>query len=297
MNTIDLIQTTPHQVSGVGPAHSRAIPALLPASEREAARKLPFDNMHNFRDLGGYQTSDGRQVKWGWVYRCDKLSSLSDEDQNFIVRLGIKQVSDFRSDEERYESPHKLPATGDITVNILPITVEAAQIERITARLQEENATADDMAHLLVEANREMVERFTPVYREWLQSLLKESSYPQAFHCTAGKDRTGFGAAILLSILGVPYRTILQDYLATNAYTAARVDAIMHYVNEKTMHQVNKDVIRTLFTVQEQYLGEAFKAIDEEYGDLERYIETGLGVSESDRAHLQTLLLEPVNQS
>jgi protein-tyrosine phosphatase len=205
--------------------------------------------MHNFRDLGGYRTSDNRQLKWGRIYRSDKLSSLSEEDQNFILRLGISQISDFRSDEERQDAPHKLPSNAGITINELPIPLEAAQIERVAARLQEENVTADDMGHFLVEANREMVERYTPVYKQWLQSLLSEESYPQVFHCTAGKDRTGFGAALLLSILGVPHDVIVQDYLATNTYTAARVDHIVQYVNEKTMHQVNQDVVRVLFTV------------------------------------------------
>ena len=152
------------------------------------------------------------------------------------------------------------------------------------------------MGHFLVEANREMVERYTPVYKQWLQSLLSEESYPQVFHCTAGKDRTGFGAALLLSILGVPHDVIVQDYLATNTYTAARVDHIVQYVNEKTMHQVNQDVVRVLFTVQKHYLAEAFKAIEEEYGDIDNYIETALGFTQTERATLQTLLLEPVSQ-
>jgi protein-tyrosine phosphatase len=295
MNTIDLIHKTPHLAAESIPAEARVIPALLPESERQAARKLFFDCTHNFRDLGGYRTTDNRQLKWGRVYRSDKLSSLSEQDQHFILRLGISQVSDFRSDEERRDSPHNLPLNSGITVRELPITSDAVQIERITLRLQEDDATADDMALFLVEANREMVERFTPIYRQWLQALLNEDSYPQVFHCTAGKDRTGFGAALLLSILGVPQQTILQDYLATNTYTAARVDSIVHYVHEKTMHQVNQDVIRTLFTVQAHYLGEAFKAIEEEYGNVDNYIEIALGFTHTQRLILQSLLLQPVS--
>lgn len=296
MNTIDFLHATPQPYTESIPAQTRAIPALLPPTQREALRKLSFDRMHNFRDLGGYRTSDNRQLKWGRIYRSDKLSSLSEEDQNFILRLGISQISDFRSDEERQDAPHKLPSNAGITINELPIPLEAAQIERVAARLQEENVTADDMGHFLVEANREMVERYTPVYKQWLQSLLSEESYPQVFHCTAGKDRTGFGAALLLSILGVPHDVIVQDYLATNTYTAARVDHIVQYVNEKTMHQVNQDVVRVLFTVQKHYLAEAFKAIEEEYGDIDNYIETALGFTQAERATLQTLLLEPVSQ-
>jgi protein-tyrosine phosphatase len=295
MNNIDLIHKTPNVAAESIPAEARVIPALLPEPERQAARKLFFDCTHNFRDLGGYRTTDNRQLKWGRVYRSDKLSSLSEQDQHFILRLGISQVSDFRSDEERRDSPHNLPLNSGITVRELPITSDAVQIERITLRLQEDDATADDMALFLIEANREMVERFTPIYRQWLQALLNEDSYPQVFHCTAGKDRTGFGAALLLSILGVPQQTILQDYLATNTYTAARVDSIVHYVHEKTMHQVNQDVIRTLFTVQAHYLGEAFKAIEEEYGNVDNYIEIALGFTHTQRLILQSLLLQPVS--
>ena len=293
MNAIDLLHSVPHQVNIAGAAETRAIPALLPASEREALRKLPFDRMHNFRDLGGYQNGDKQQIKWGMLYRADKLSSLSEEDLKFITRLGIKQVSDFRSDEEHRDAPHNLPDTSGVVIKRLPITVEAAEIERILSQLQKENVTADDMAHFLIEANREMIERFTPVYRRWLQSLLDENNYPHVFHCTAGKDRTGLGAALVLRILGVPKETIVQDYLATNSYTAKRVDHIVHYFTEKTMHQVNQDVIRTLFTVQAHYLEEAFKAIDEEYRDFDTYLETAVGFAEAERVALKNLLLEP----
>lgn len=293
MNAIDLLHSVPHQANTVGTAETRAIPALLPATEREALRKLSFDRMHNFRDLGGYRNDDKQQVKWGMLYRADKLSSLSEEDIKFITRLGIKQVSDFRSDEEHQDAPHNLPDSCGVVIKRLPITVEAAEIERIISQLQKENVTADDMAHFLIEANREMVERFTPVYRRWLRSLLSKDNYPHVFHCTAGKDRTGLGAALVLRILGVPKETIIQDYLATNSYTAKRVDQIVHYVTEKTMHQVNQDVIRTLFTVQAHYLEEAFKAIDEEYGDFDTYLETAIGFAEAERVALKNLLLEP----
>lgn len=293
MNTMDLIHSVPHQLNDVGASENRPIPALLPAAEREALRKLPFERMHNFRDLGGYRNENKEQVKWGKIYRADKLSSLSEEDLKFIARLGIKQVSDFRSDEEHQDAPHNLPNSSGVVIQRLPITVEAAEIERILTQLHKENVTADDMAHFLIEANREMVERFTPVYRRWLQSLLDEANYPHVFHCTAGKDRTGLGAALVLRILGVPKETIVHDYLATNSYTAKRVDHIVHYVTEKTMHQVNQDVIRTLFTVQAHYLEEAFKAIDEEYGDFDTYLETALGFAEAERAALKNLLLEP----
>ena len=119
-------------------ADERPIPAQLPPEERLALRKLPFEQAHNFRDLGGYLSGDGRYTRWGKIYRTDKLSSLSEQDQRYLQRLGVKRIVDFRSDEERNTAPHTLHPESRILIDPLPINVEAAQIERVTARLQEQ---------------------------------------------------------------------------------------------------------------------------------------------------------------
>ena len=293
MNPIDIIRSLPTVKPESIDAELRPIPAEVPHSYREDLRKLPFDNMHNFRDLGGFTTADGRAVKWGVIYRADKIADLSLQDQRYLERLNLRKIIDFRSDEERYEAPHSLLPETSITIEAHPVTVEAAQIEKVTARLQQENVTAEDIALFLIEANREMIERFTPVYKQWLHSLLAENSHPQVFHCTAGKDRTGLAAALLLRILGVAPDQVMHDYLATNLYTGARVEQIVHHINEMTMHQVNEDVIRMLFKVQSRFLNEAYKSIDEHYGDFAGYIEIGLGFGESECNRLRALLLEP----
>ncbi|MEX1669363.1 tyrosine-protein phosphatase [Zhongshania guokunii] len=293
MNPIDIIKSLPALNIKSIDAALRPIPAECAYGEREALRKLTFDNMHNFRELGGYTTTDGMQIKWGMVYRADKLAGLSEQDQYFLERLKLRKIIDFRSDEERFEAPHTLLANSAIEIAPHPVTVEAAQIEKVTARLVEENVNAEDMALFLIEANREMIERFTPVYKKWLHSLLEDGSFPQVFHCTAGKDRTGLAAALLMRILGVPNELIMQDYLATNHYTAKRVERIVHHVIETTLHQINQDVVRTLFKVQTRFLNEAFLTIDEEYGDFATYLETGLGFGEAQCARLRELLLEP----
>ena len=86
---------------GGAPPDQRSIPAELPASAREAARRLPLDGAHNFRDLGGYATSDGRTLRWGVLYRSDALADLSDDDLAYLGRLGLRRVVDFRSPLER----------------------------------------------------------------------------------------------------------------------------------------------------------------------------------------------------
>lgn len=271
---------------------SRPIPAQLPYGQRLDMRKLPFNRAHNFRDIGGYQTTDGRSIKWGMVYRSDKLSRLSEDDQGFLERLGIRRVIDFRSDQERRESPHSLLPNSKIAIHPMPVSVDAAQVEIISRHLQEQNSTPEQMGRFLIEANREMVERFSDTFKNWIQQLLDENNYPQVFHCTAGKDRTGFAAAVLLTALGVSRDTIMDDYLATNHFTKIRIEQAVRFLADHSLYQVNSDVVRALFGVQPRYLNEAFKAMEEKYHSVDEYLEVGLGIGPAEKARLQALLLE-----
>src|SRR5690606_28692555 len=120
--------------------------------------------------------------------------------------------------------------------------------------------------NFLVDANRDFVEQHTPVYREWMQSLLQADAYPALFHCTAGKDRTGFAAALVLAALDVPQDTIYQDYLATNSYTEDYREKVKLFITLRSFGKVDGDTLEPLFGVERRYLEEAFKAIDEHYG-------------------------------
>ncbi len=273
-------------------ASARPIPVDLPSTQRDNLRKLPFEQAHNFRDLGGYQSRDGRQLKWGMIYRTDKLSALSEEDQKYLQRLALRRIVDFRSDEERLSAPHALPIDCDIRIDAMPIAVEAAQIELVTARLKQENVSAGDMEAMLIDANREMISRYTPVYRQWIQSLLHTDHYPQLFHCTAGKDRTGLAAALLLHALDVPEETIMEDYLATNDYTEAYTEQTITQIFAMKLLPVSEEVIRALFRVQPQFINAAFDTISESYGNLQNYFEHGLGFTPSQQQDLRDLLLE-----
>ena len=127
----------------------RPIQANLSENLREDSRKLPFKGSHNFRDLGGYKTADGKTVKWGKVYRSDNLHSLTDEDVKYMERLNLKSVVDFRSDEERNEEPDRL--TPDMTPILLPIKFEP---EGVTETLMRDLTFGDlDSSNLLRDFN------------------------------------------------------------------------------------------------------------------------------------------------
>ncbi|MEC7957974.1 MAG: tyrosine-protein phosphatase, partial [Pseudomonadota bacterium] len=105
----------------------RPIPLKFSENLREDYRKLPFTGAHNFRDLGGYKTEDGRTVKWGKIYRSDNLHSLTDEDLKYMKRLNIKSVVDFRSLEERESEPDRL--NPDMTQVLLPINFQPKELD------------------------------------------------------------------------------------------------------------------------------------------------------------------------
>ena len=266
----------------------RPIPANLSENLREDTRKLPFTGAHNFRDLGGYKTSDGKTVKWGKVYRSDNLHSLTDEDLKYMERLNLKSVVDFRSDEERNEEPDRL--TPDMTPILLPIKFEPEGVtENLTRDLTFGNL---DSSNLLRDFNIILVKEFTEEYREFFRHIVDNGGEPFVLHCTAGKDRAGFGSAMILTVLGVPREKIIEDYLLTNAYVSDHVDRKLLETELKTFFRADSDNLRKINFVEERYIQAAFDTIDSHWGGMDQYISEGLNLTEEDINKIKDYYLE-----
>ena len=266
----------------------RPIPANLSENLREDTRKLPFTGAHNFRDLGGYKTSDGKTVKWGKVYRSDNLHSLTDEDLKYMERLNIKSVVDFRSDEERNEEPDRL--TPDMTPILLPIKFEP---EGVTETLVRDLTFGDlDSSNLLRDFNVILVKEFTEEYKEFFRYIVDNGGEPFVLHCTAGKDRAGFGSAMILTVLGVPREKIIEDYLLTNTYVSDHVDRKLLETELKTFFRADSDNLRKINFVEERYIQAAFDTIDSHWGGMDQYISDGLNLTEEDIGKIRNYYLE-----
>ena len=266
----------------------RPIPANLSENLRDDTRKLPFTGAHNFRDLGGYKTSDGKTVKWGKVYRSDNLHSLTDEDLKYMERLNIKSVVDFRSDEERNEEPDRL--TPDMTPILLPIKFEPEGVtENLTRDLTFGNL---DSSNLLRDFNIILVKEFTEEYREFFRHIVDNGGEPFLLHCTAGKDRAGFGSAMILTVLGVPREKIIEDYLLTNTYVSDHVDRKLLETELKTFFRADSDNLRKINFVEERYIQAAFDTIDSHWGGMDQYISEGLNLTEEDINKIKDYYLE-----
>jgi len=270
----------------------RPIPLKFSENLREDYRKLPFTGAHNFRDLGGYKTEDGRTVKWGKIYRSDNLHSLTDEDLKYMKRLNIKSVVDFRSVEERENEPDRL--NPDMTQVLLPIKFQPKELDDDSIKNLMKDLTFGDLdsSNLLRDFNIVIVEEFTDEYKNFFRHIIENNAEPLVFHCTAGKDRAGFASAMILTILGVPREKVIEDYLLTNTYVKDHVDDKMLEIELKTFFRADTDNLRKINLVEERYIQAAFDTIDSKWGGMDRYISEALNLNEEDILKLQDFYLE-----
>ena len=140
-----------------------------------------------------------------------------------------------------------------------------------------------DMAAYMMNVNRQFALDYTGVYSRWIRNLAgNPDPSPMVFHCTAGKDRAGFAAAILLRTLGIPEDTVLADYLKTNIYTVEFMEKTIRKIRTMTQFRNDGEIIRPLLGVDKRYLQTALDTIDEKWGSFEEYIKCGLRLSESE---------------
>jgi protein-tyrosine phosphatase len=260
-------------------------------------RHIELQGTPNFRDIGGYETIDGHFVKWGLVYRTGVLSYLTPSDFIYLRQLGVRVVCDFRTHQENEQAPEQWIPDSGATMISLPIGSDNGK--SATAGLQQfaqGHPTTDQFKQRMEKAYSNFVFEFSPEYARVFTEL-KQDHLPLAYHCTAGKDRTGIFTALLLRVLGVPMPTILDDYALTNRYFMSKADNTQ--ASQKARAQA-ESMLKTFTPEQRQvlmaadpaYLKATFAAIDERYGSFDSYRRQALGLSDSDvsalRAHLLT---------
>ena len=269
--------------------NSMELAGTRPYDMEKRQRRLTFAKVKNFRDLGGYPTADGRTVRWGVLYRSDSLHKLTESDLKKISSLNLSRVFDFRSENEAKHEPDRLPE--GIKLVHLPMLDASTKVWHEQRDDMVKNMKSINPADFMLATNSELATKFTPEYKSFYQELLASNGSPILFHCAAGKDRTGFAAASLLRILGVPNDVIMQDYLLTNRYL---LNAYQWNLFLAGIIKGRKfaDGIRGFMKADKGYLTAAFTALETEHGSFENYVRDGLGLTEHDVERLKKYYLE-----
>ncbi len=254
-------------------------------------RLVPLEGSHNFRDLGGYRTADGRQLRWERLYRSDTLSGLTDDDVDALQPLRLRTIVDLRSERERREDPDRVLELAPDTV--LALEVEAVGLDPVTLRdkIRTGGIMALELEAVMLDAYRAF-ETHAPVWRAFFDQLEQEESYPLVFHCTAGKDRTGFAAALVLLALGVPEETVVEDYLATNAYQQTMREAVLRWVPLYSFFRTEPEDLLPLLEARREYLALSLEAVRARWGSVDAYLEEALGLTPERLDALRARLLE-----
>jgi protein-tyrosine phosphatase len=238
----------------------------------------PLQGASNFRDVGGYRNADGRLVRRGQVFRSDHLAGLTSDDLAHLQSLGIGHSLDFRGVAEYTATPYAIPGVQRVALTIEPTVI--ARMQALVA--QGVVPTTEETVELMRETYRDFVNRNADTYGRFLKHLLEQPT-PQVFHCTAGKDRTGFAAALLLSALGVHRATIEHDYLLTNQ---------LYRRDPQLEGKGHPHVMKVLWQVQPEFLHAAFETIDAQHGGMTDYLHGAIGLRPQELAELRRMLLE-----
>lgn len=254
-------------------------------------QKLDFEGPNNFREMGGYPVGDGKTMAQGRLFRSDHLGHMTEADQKLFAELGIKTVVDLRRENEREDILDNIQAPS-VNQIWLPVVAEGADVTYLRRGMEKGTIDAEKAAQYLTRANQGFIDIHAHVFKEFLEILLDPASYPLVFHCSAGKDRAGFAAALALWIAGADDETVMHDYLATNHCTANYLNGLIDGIADNPLVQTSPEALRTLMQVRPEYLGAAIDAANQNYGSIQNFIAQALDITPEKRAKLQALLCE-----
>ena len=253
-------------------------------------RVVNLDGGINFRDLGGYSNNQGKTVKWRKIMRCGHLANLSDQDLNILEDMGVTQIHDFRRKDEQKQSPScaiRAEFVDDYQISI-------GDISRFWEFLFEGELTPESSHELVVNSYRSCIDAVIPAFSHFMRKVVDNAENSCVFHCSAGKDRTGMAAALILSALDVPRETIIEDYLLTRQHydSTKLIDIIEGHLREANVDNWERAWLTPYVSVHQDNIEAFLDAIDLKYGSMKRYLIDALGLSEGDLDSMRRKFLD-----
>ena len=253
-----------------------------------AERLVALDGARNFRDFGGYPAADGRIVRRGRLYRANRLSRLSADDCRMLDNLGIRTIFDLRARHEREADPTAW--TGD---HLETHVFRPGHKRRLIDMAMEYPPTAEGAHRLMIDFYAELPRTMAHVFGEVLQRIAN-GAVPCVIHCSAGKDRTGMAAALVLAALGVSRDVITADYALTSLTrqdTGDQARAVLRDGSRRAFHErFGADAVAVMMAAKPAYIAAALDAIDAAHGSMDVYLDS-LGTDEAMREKMRGALL------
>ncbi|MCI1553122.1 MAG: tyrosine-protein phosphatase [Levilactobacillus sp.] len=261
------------------------VQAATHATTVQAGKQIKLQGAENVRDLGGYRTKTGKTVKRHVLLRAAALNKLTKADAQKLKKVyHVRTDVDLRSKAEAAKAPD-VKISG-VTYKFDPVVKDVSQQFSMTSK---------DGVKIMENGYKAMVTSVQgkKAYKQLFKILLKNpKGQAVLWHCTAGKDRTGIGTALVLSALGVSRKTVMSDYLLSNKYLAASNKAAIKQLKDKGADAATIKLMTDMMVVKKSYLNAAFSAINKKYGSVDKYLQKGLGLTKADRTKLQKLYLK-----
>ena len=259
---------------------------------------IEFQKLNNTRDLGGMTGYGGRRIKTGKLLRSGQLFPASDDDKEKLGSM-VDIIMDFRSGQEVFEKPDPkvsgadylhLPAFKELAAGVTREESSDKSLFRTMGTDPEKSMEHMCRVYTSFVADQHCIS----CYRTFLNILLKEHEKGVLWHCTAGKDRTGFAALLIQEILGVEKDDIVRDYLQTNEHLDGEIKDILKKIRSKheSFDERNQEALSVLFGARIEFLDALYGKADELYGSFSGFLKEGLKVTDKETERLRAMYLE-----
>lgn len=271
-----------------------------------AERTLPVAGMNNFRDMGGYESIEGKTVKWGMLYRSDHIHNATEEGLKYLNQLGIRTIIDYRSPDEVSKYPNRLLDGDVVSYNLDPEAHTAELSAQFSSTKDNEDANlvrkiiAQKQSGMLVNQYDIVMEQYhnfvngtkaRQVFGKMLAIASDAAAAPMVQHCRGGKDRTGFGTILLLGILGVKTSDLVADYMLTHSNRLERNREKMEGYKKLTNDRDVLDYLYSLIDTKPEFIEASIREIERKYENITEFAKRELKISDEVIRTLKELYL------